>query len=225
MADRDSELLAVCSFLNDLTLDEVMRYGPDEALFEVESTCSEVGSLDEPSVTGTTSDEDVGSDVELHSIKSPQKRKRKQKTEAVRVRQRVYDKKCRHKKKTMNHVFRGVFISVLKDFIVLMQVRLLKTEHETKLFCLAKKNGDDMPSGETARLQVELNHGAIESIKNTAKDWRRHKNGDTGKCFLKAHAEEIQSLLDNLVELGKQLNVATGELLWRLEEKTTGVWV
>eukprot|EP00644_Phytophthora_capsici_P007401 jgi/Phyca11/16644/fgenesh1_pg.PHYCAscaffold_21_\ len=188
-------------FLNDVTLDEIMRYGPEATrLFEVESNCS---SFDEPSVTGITSDEDVGSDNERHSLKSPLKRKRKQKTEAARVRQRVYDKKCRHKKKC----------------------RLLKTEHETKLLCLAKKNGEEMPSGETARRQVELNQGAVESIKNTTKDWRKHKNGETGKCFLKAHAEEIQSLLDKLQELGEQLNVATSELLWRLEDKTTGVWV
>ncbi|KAK1946873.1 hypothetical protein P3T76_002425 [Phytophthora citrophthora] len=226
MADRDTELLAVYSFLDDVTLDEIMRYGSDEApteIFEVESNCSEVGSLDEPSVTGTTSDEDVGSDNEPYSLKSPFKRKRKQKSEAARVRQRVYDKKCRHKKRTLQHVFRGVFISVLKDFIVLVQFRLLKTEHETKLFCLAKKNGDEMPSGETARHQVELNQGAVESIKNTATDWRKYKNGDTGKWFLKEHAEEIQSLLDNLLELREQLKVATSELLWRLEEKTTGV--
>lgn len=223
MTDRDAELVAVCSFLNDVTLDEIMRYGPEATgMFEVESNCS---SFDEPSVTGITSDEDVGSDNERHSLKSPLKRKRKQKTEAARVRQRVYDKKCRHKKKTLDHVFRGVFISTLKDFIVLVQFRLLKTEHETKLLCLAKKNGDEMPSGDTARRQVELNQGAVESIKNTAKDWRKHKNGETGKCFLKAHAEEIQSLLDKLRELGEQLNVATSELLWRLEDKTTGVWV
>ncbi|OWZ08448.1 DNA binding protein [Phytophthora megakarya] len=209
----DSELVAVCNFLNELSLTEIIRYDEDATWVETESN-SDVESF----VTDITTDED-DSDTDRQSRKT-----RRPKSEAERVRQREYDRKCRTKRKTITQTYREGFMNALNELIGLMHIRLARTEKETNMLSLAKKKGVVVSLADAVQ-QVTLNQGAIECIMSCASHWELYKNGDSGKFFLRGMAKDIRDMLDLLLELGEQLNVATVELKWRVEGRTTGVWV
>ncbi|ETI46195.1 hypothetical protein F442_09318 [Phytophthora nicotianae P10297] len=229
MSSRDLDLVAVCSFLNERSLDEIIQYGAIGATSDrwahlLDDNDEMTG---ESSVTGTTSDEASDSEDPPPAmvIRQYPKKPKKPKTELQRKLQQVYDKKSRINKRARHNALGGSFVLVLQEFVGLMQFRIVTTEREIGLLCLAKKNGVFMPTGENTQLQLELNQGALECIKVTVEDWKKRKNGETGKCFLKHISTEIQHLLDNLLMLGEQLRVAMEELRWRLEGNSTGVWV
>lgn len=106
-----------------------------------------------------------------------------------------------------------------------MHYRLVRTENEIQLLCIAKKNGNAVPGGDPAQQQLERNHGVIECIQSCASSWRQQKDGALGKYFLRDQAKKIQGLVDNLLDLGGQLSLVTDELRWRVEAKITGVWM
>ncbi|CEG45396.1 uncharacterized protein PHALS_01695 [Plasmopara halstedii] len=182
----------------------------------------------ESSIAGTTSDEfsDYEDSQPIVEIKErPFKKIKKPKTELQRKLQQVYDKKSRNNKRARHHAMSGSFVPVLKEFVELVHYRIMKTENQINLLCLAKKAGSSISNNVTAQRQLDLNHGALKCIQSTAEDWRKRKSGESGRCFLKNLSIEIQLLLENLQTLGDQLRVATNELQWRLEDTTIGVWV
>lgn len=229
MSYRDLDLVAVRSFLNELSLDEIIQYGPIGPTSDRWACLLDDAEMTgEPSVSGTTSDEASDSeDLQPISVvrKCPTKKPKKPKTELQRKLQQVYDKKSRVNKRAKHTALGDSFVPVLEEFVALIQFRLAKTENTASLLSLAKKNGVFIPSGDVAQLQLELNQGALECIQSTVEDWEARKTGKTGKCFLKHLTMEIQSILNSLVALGEQLKVASDALRWRLEAKTTGVWV
>ncbi|KAG3075975.1 hypothetical protein PI125_g21630 [Phytophthora idaei] len=186
MSDRDLDLVAVCSFLNELSLDEIIEYGPagatsDRWAYLLEGDEMGGGS----SVTGTTSDEASDSeDLQPVTVvrKCPTKKVKKPKTELQRKLQQVYDKKSRINKRVRHNALGESFVPVLQEFVGLMLFRIAKTENEISLLCLAKKNGVFISTGESAQRQVGVNRGALVCIEATVEDWRKRKNGETVEC-------------------------------------------
>ncbi|KAG2801492.1 hypothetical protein PC111_g19522 [Phytophthora cactorum] len=103
MSDRDLDLVAVCSFLNELSLDEIIEYGPVGATSDRWANLLEDDEMGGgSSVTGTTSDEASDSeDLQPVTVvrKCPTKKVKKPKTELQRKLQQVYDKKSRINKR------------------------------------------------------------------------------------------------------------------------------
>ncbi|CAI5731540.1 unnamed protein product [Peronospora destructor] len=229
MIYQDLELNAVSTFLNELSLDEIIQCGcatrPQCTSPFQSNKCADWGEL---SVTGTTSGEGSDSeDLQDHSVTMTCQtaRSKRLKTENQREMQRSYDRKFRTNKRARRIAGCETFISALQDLTVLLHFRLARTENEMHLLCLAKKKGDSIPTEKKAQQQLERNDGVIQCIQSCTLSWRQKKSGELGKYFLRDQAEKIQSLVDNLIELGEQLSAATAELRWRVEEKTVGVWV
>ncbi|KAG7377561.1 hypothetical protein PHYPSEUDO_011481 [Phytophthora pseudosyringae] len=218
MANPDWELVAVCSFLDELSLDEIIEYGPAGGGLDDDEMTG--GS----SVTGATSDEASDSE-DLQAPRTKKRPAKKPKTEFQRQLQQVYDRKSRENRQARLNAMGEALVPMLDEFVRLAQFRLVRTQRELHVLCLAKKNGAFVPTLDTALRQVELNRGAIACIQATAEDWNERKNGVSGKCFLKPQAADIQELVDTLGALEAQLSVVTSELRWRLEATTTGVWV
>lgn len=228
MCDCDLDLVAVCTFISELSLDEIIQYDPAAVTFSCEEGFAFDEMAGESSVTGATSDEASDSEDSRSArqvLKGAVKKPKKPKTELQRKLQQVYDKKSRTNKRARHHALSESFVPVLEEFVNLMQFRIARTENEINLLCLAKKTGSHVPSTTTAHRQLELNHGALECIKMTEEDWRRRKSGESGRCFLRQLSSEIQHLLNSLLALGDHLRAATDELRWRLKEETVGVWV
>jgi hypothetical protein len=85
MASPESELRVVCTFLNELSLDEIIRYDDsDEDVFSVAG-----------STTDENSDDEDAQPLQCHTKKRPGKTK----TPVQKARQSDYDKKSRDNKK------------------------------------------------------------------------------------------------------------------------------
>ncbi|CAH0514401.1 unnamed protein product [Peronospora belbahrii] len=158
-------------------------------------------------------------------MKCPTIRSKRLKTEIQRELQRSYDRKFRTNKRARRIAGCKTFISGLQNFTVLMHFRLARTEKEINLLCLAKKNGNGIPTESNAQQQLIRNDGVIQCIHSCTLSWKQEKSGELGKYFLRDQAKKIQSYVDKLAELGEQLSILTAELRWRVEEKTAGVWV
>lgn len=115
MTSRDLELTAVCTFLNELSLDEIIQYGPggvatrletksctapfrsDESICSVDDDNDE--TVCESSVAGTTSGEGSDSEDPQEHTKCPTTMSKRLRTETQREQQRAYDKKFRTNKR------------------------------------------------------------------------------------------------------------------------------
>ncbi|GMF16492.1 unnamed protein product [Phytophthora lilii] len=242
----DFELVAVYSFLNELSLDDIFKI---DSIRSNESVCSEVSSLDDDemvdvvAMAGVTSDESSDSDdLLVHRVVTCPGTRRSPKTEAQRVRQRMYDKKCRSNKTVSRNyiaVFRShlltipcclqtkfkatceAFVPVLNEFVRLIQLRLKLTESEIQQLRLVKSNAAATEDA-TSQL-IELNAGATKCIKDCVAKWEERKK-ESGRFFLRHYAEDIEEHLETLEALEKRLSVATAELLWRTG-KATVPWV
>ncbi|CAH0488958.1 unnamed protein product [Peronospora farinosa] len=229
MTYQDLELNAVSTFLNELSLDEIIQCG-----FAIRSQSASSFQLNEYvdegefSVAGTTSGEGSDSeDLQDQSVTTTCQtaRSKRLKTETQRELQRSYDRKFRTNKRARRIAGCETFISALQDLTVMMHFRLARTENEINLLCLAKKKGYGIPTENKAQQQLERNDGVIQCIQSCTSSWRQKKSGELGKYFLRDQAKKIQRFVDDLIDLKEQLSAVTAELRWRVEEKTTGVWV
>ncbi|KAI9918619.1 hypothetical protein PsorP6_012072 [Peronosclerospora sorghi] len=234
MNHHDLELAAVCTFLNELSLDEIIQCGvcPTtrlESSRSDESSCSDDELVCGLSVTGTTSSE--GSDSEdVHeqngTTKCARKRSKRLRTETQRELQRSYDRKFRTNKRARRIAGCEAFIRALQELTVLMHFRIARTENEITRLCLAKKKKETiLPPESKARHQLEQNQGVIACIESCTSSWRQKKSGELGKYFLRDQAKTIQEIVDKLIDLNDHLNGKSDELRWRVEGKTKGVWV
>ncbi|GMF58395.1 unnamed protein product [Phytophthora fragariaefolia] len=239
----DHELATVCKFLNELSLDEIYRLELDE-IYRLElgaaagstpddSVCSGDGDDDETdasTVAGVTSDE--GSDVEdapkpgatsskkrtagqSELVESPTKKKRAPKSELQRARQRVYDQKCRLKKHTSHKAACQAFVPALKLFVLLMQKRLEQTQMKVQMLCIVKRDGDGDARAQEHQNLLKMNRDAVALIDRWTSDWSTERSKETGKFFMREQAKDIELGMADLVNIRKQLNVATAELEWR----------
>ncbi|KAG6586990.1 DNA binding protein [Phytophthora cinnamomi] len=234
------EISSVWGFVVDTNLDEIFSASDAPRFLTTVMAChsgSSFVSVDEAEIvvkTETTavpfnSDDERTSDEDVKPVTNAPPTK----LEIKRLRQHVYDKKYREKRKVTKVSLGNDFVAGLKLLNLLLEDRVQRTRMVALTMRLVALEQDSQPIAacerdrktilKEAKQQLSLNRTATKFAKKWTTTWTRVKV-EKGKFFLKGKAADINLQIQDLVKHRETLTEATAELEWCMQQKATGVW-